>query len=75
MAKEDDGDIELRGMCPRLIVDVLDAVSKSKRINRNELVIRILNSWVQEKLSEHTLIQRLTRGNGITPESGWGSLE
>jgi hypothetical protein len=58
-------DVELRGMTPRAVVDVLDAVSTAKRISRMELVNRILHSYMVDKLAEHTLIDRVARGNPL----------
>lgn len=55
--------VELRGECPRLTVDVLDAVSNARRINRTELVNQILGEWAQQQLLESSLIARVTRGN------------
>jgi len=66
---EDDLVVELRGMCPREVVDVLDAVSQAKRISRMELVNRILGEWRDQKVHESSLIHRVTRGNGSLTES------
>jgi hypothetical protein len=54
--------VELRGNCPRDIVDVLDAVSQSRRSTRMELVNQILREWVDGKLLEAELIRRVTGG-------------
>lgn len=55
--------VELRGECPRLTVDVLDAVSGSRRITRTELVNQIPGEWARQQLHEASLIARVTRGN------------
>lgn len=61
--------VELRGMCPREVIDVLDAVSQAKRISRMELVNRILGEWRDQKVHESSLIHRITRSNGSPAES------
>lgn len=66
---EDDLIVELRGMIPREVCDVLDAVSQAKRISRMELVSRILGEWKDHKLHESHLIHRVTRSNGSWMES------
>lgn len=70
-----DESVELRGPCPREVVDVLDAISQSKRITRMELVTRILKLWANERFNEAMLVQRVTRGNPVSKDSGYGSLE
>lgn len=60
MAEEN---VELRGPCPRGIVDVIDAWSQAKRITRTEAVNHILRAWAMEKMHEHSVIGRVTRGN------------
>lgn len=57
------GAVELRGDCPRLTVDVLDAVSNARRISRTELVNEILGDWSKQQLTEASLLLRVTRGN------------
>lgn len=59
----DDTTLELRGQCPRDIVDVLDAVSMARRITRTELVNQILGQWTQKTVNEATLVHRVLRGN------------
>ncbi len=50
---------ELRGDCPRNIVNVLDAVSMARGISRNALVVEILSEFVDIELHKTTLINRL----------------
>lgn len=57
-----DTTVELRGMCPRETVDVLDAISQARRVSRTDLVNDILASWCVDRMQEATLIQRITRG-------------
>lgn len=54
---------ELRGPCPKEIVDVIDAVAHAKRIDRTQMVNRILGEWAKEKMYECSCITRVTRGN------------
>lgn len=58
-----DEQVELRGMQPRHVVDVLDAVSMSRRIPRNELVAEILHKWAEDRIHEADRIHAVTRGN------------
>lgn len=55
--------VELRGPCPKEIVDVIDAVAHAKRIDRTAMVNRILQEWADQKSYESECIQRVTRGN------------
>ena len=55
--------VELRGPCPKDIVDVIDAVAHAKRIDRTSMVNRILQEWAEQKTLEAECIQRVTRGN------------
>lgn len=55
--------VELRGDCPRVTVDVLDALCRAQDKSRTELVNEILNGWAKQKLIEASLIARVTRGN------------
>jgi hypothetical protein len=52
--------VELRGDVPRALVDVLDAVSGHRRINRFALVLEILEGWADDKMREVTAICRVT---------------
>lgn len=47
-------DVELRGQAPRDVVNVLDAVSTARRMNRMELVVEILAEWAlkQRQIAE-----------------------
>lgn len=47
-------DVELRGQCARDVVNVLDAVSTARRMNRMELVNEILAEWAlrQRQIAE-----------------------
>lgn len=60
---------ELRGNCPRLIVDVLDAVSQARGTTRTDLVNELLGEWAEKQLHEASLIHRVTRGNPLVAES------
>ena len=55
--------VELRGPCPKEVVDVIDAVAHSKRLDRTSMVNRILAELADQKLHEAQCIQRVTRGN------------
>lgn len=61
--------VELRGPCPREVVDVLDAWSQSKCITRTAAVNQILREWALQKLHEHSVFGRVVRGNPLLKES------
>lgn len=65
----DDTQVELRGMCPRDIADVLDALSIAKRIPRNELVVRVLREWCADRVHEANIVNRVTQGKPLLPDS------
>lgn len=54
---------ELRGECPRWILDVLDAISLSRRISRTELVNQILAAEAKRLVMELNVLARVARGN------------
>ena len=54
---------ELRGPCPKHIVDVLDAISMSKRMSRNDLINEILSIYVETRIHETSLLVSIARGN------------
>lgn len=55
--------VELRGDCPREMVDVLDAISSARRLTRMQLVNEVLGAWVDQKVHEMNIVARVTRGN------------
>lgn len=61
--------VELRGNCPRSIVDVIDGWRRSQRMNRAEAVNYILRAWAVNKLHEMNLVGRLARGNPLLAEA------
>jgi hypothetical protein len=56
--------VELRGQMPRLVVDVLDAVSGHRRISRWDLIAEILQEWADDKMCEVTAVCRVTGAEG-----------
>lgn len=63
--------IELRGEIPREVMDVIDAVVQATPgASRMSIVREILGEWVDRKVHEATLIQRVRRGNGGRTEGG-----
>lgn len=67
--------VELRGKCPRWVVDVLDAVAMARKEDRTEVVNRVLEKWAQGKIHESMLIQRVTRSNGSVADCCGGKVE
>lgn len=64
--------VELRGECPRAIVDVLDAVSMARDKTRIALVNEILSEWSQKVLHEHSLLSRVVHVTPPHAESAGG---
>lgn len=56
--------VELRGPCPRDIVDVLDAIAQAKRTSRMQVVIDILGRYTDEQRHVATVVHAVTRSNG-----------
>ncbi|MCX8003687.1 MAG: hypothetical protein N2688_01835 [Burkholderiaceae bacterium] len=62
--------VELRGEVPREVMDVIDAVVQATPgASRMSIVREILSEWVDRKVHEATLIQRVRRGNGCRAEA------
>lgn len=51
--------VELRGECPRHIVDMLDAVSMAENTTRTALVNKILQRWEEEERHKHSIVARV----------------
>lgn len=60
---------ELRGECPRWILNVLDAVSMAEDRTRTALVNDILGEYAKKKKHEAMLVQKLAGGNPAEPEA------
>lgn len=71
----EDTNVELRGPCPREVVDVVDAWSQSKCMTRTQAVNLILRQWAVQKLHEHSVFARVTRGNPLLTETSGGPTE
>jgi hypothetical protein len=62
--------VELRGEVLREHVDVIDAVVQATPgASRMSLLREIVGAWVDQKVHEASLIERVRRGNGSEPES------
>lgn len=62
--------VELRGEILREHVDVMDAVAQATPgASRMSVLREIIGEWYERKLHEHSLIERVRRGNGSPPES------
>ncbi len=57
----DDGTVELRQRAPRAVIDVIDAVSAARRMERWELITQILSEWASDRQREAQAITRVTR--------------
>jgi hypothetical protein len=68
-------EVELRGMCPRNVVDVLDAISGARRISRTELVNAVLSEWADARMHEAVLIQRVVGFNPTPPDAEGNASE
>ena len=71
----DEEMVELRGLCPRIVIDVLDAVSQSKRISRVEQMNRVLAVWARDVVRQATVVQNVTKGNPRLLEPKWNDTE
>lgn len=69
MAARDDT-TELRMDLSNDVVTWLDAISLAQRIQRNQLVHRILLEWADQRHREHMMASRLRAGNPLAPEGG-----
>ena len=58
-----DDQVEVRGLVPRYVVDVVDAVAIYKSVDRIEVVRLVLQEWAEQKMREAELIGRLVAGN------------
>lgn len=65
----DDTQVELRGNCPREIVDVVDGWSQAKGMTRSAAVNLILREWALRKLHEHSVFSRVVKGNPLLSDS------
>ena len=59
--------VELRGLVPRYVVDVVDAVAIYKGLDRIEVVRLVLQEWADQKMREAKLIGRMVEGNDSKP--------
>jgi hypothetical protein len=71
----DETQVELRGNCPREVVDVVDAWSQAKGMTRSAAVNLILREWALKKLHEHSVFSRVTRGNPLLTDASPKSAE
>ena len=65
----DDNQVELRGNCPREIVDVVDGWSQAKGMTRSAAVNLILREWALRKLHQHSVFGRVVRGNPLLSDA------
>lgn len=66
---------ELRGECPRHIVNVLDAISVAREQTRTSLVNEILGVWAEKVRHEHMMLARVEGGNPTGSEAAGGRRE
>ena len=55
--------VELRGQVDKAVMDVLDACSIARGIDRISLDEKVLSDWAARKVSEASVLQRIARGN------------
>ena len=60
--------VELRGQVDKAGMDVLDAWSSARGIDRISLVEKVLTDWAARKVSEASVLQRIARGNPAVME-------
>lgn len=61
--------VEMRFEVHREIADVLDAVSHSRGIDRNKLLLELVHKFVDERCHEAKCINRVARGNPTLSEA------
>ncbi len=70
-ARAEGNTVELRGECPRKIIDVLDAVSHARDMTRTALVNQILGEYTAKILHEVNVVNRVV-GFNPTPADAVG---
>lgn len=68
-------EVELRGMCPKEVVDFIDAYSNVKRISRIEAVNRVLLMWARNEAHRHRLYAAALKNNPLLDRSVPGDSE
>lgn len=70
-------DVDLRGMIPRRLAEVLDAVASARRIARNELAIEVLQGWADEQLHIAQRVLRVVGTQSVRDgaDSAWRSVK
>lgn len=60
--------VELRGMAPRRLVDLLDAVSLSRKCARQDVLVDVLNRWADDLVHEASMVMRIAGANGSSTD-------
>ena len=71
----DETQVELRGNCPREVVDVVDGWSQAKGMTRSAAVNLILREWALKKLHEHSVFGRVVKGNPLMSDANGKAAE
>lgn len=68
---DDNGAVELRGLTPKWVADLLDAVAiaRGDGSSRMDVANQVLAEWSKKKIHEASVIQRITRGNGVPSDA------
>ncbi len=66
----DPAAVELRAMCPREIVDALDAVSMHRKISRTELLVQVLAAWRDDRIHEASVLMAVAGRNPVASDAG-----
>lgn len=74
MADTTDDLVEFRCNVPRWAFDVFDAVVKGRSSTKQRTGAAIVCEWARREAHVATVVQRITRGNGIDPQSDWSPL-
>lgn len=64
--------VELRQQIAKETMDMLDAVSLARDMERYELVEELLGKWAAAKRHENIIVARVMRDNGDRPETSGG---
>lgn len=62
--------VDLRAKITELTNQVLEAHSRAKSLDKSEIVRAVLEEWAKKEVHVATLVQRLTRVEGVDREHG-----
>ena len=64
--------IDFRGRITEETHQTLEALSRARACDKQEIVRDVLHEWALRKINEATLVVRLTRSEGANPQKSGG---